>query len=395
MVKYGAIGSEMWSAGRKALKARRDLVRFSKLSDERRKIVFYSEGRNYWKYFEAVIQHLLSMGEYVSYLTSDFSDPILEGDGHQQLDAFYIGNGALRTVTFRLLKARVVVLTMPDLNSFHIKRSSAYDVHYVYLHHSPVSTHMIYREGAFDHFDSILCVGPHHEAEIRAWEALRKLPPKGLYEHGYGPIDNLIAVSKATTNRSGHNAGKRIKTLIAPSWGDTCILERGARPLVNSLLEAGHNVTVRPHPRTWEVSRKTVVELDDAFRDNTNFRLESEPYGFQTLIDADVMISDWSGAAMEFAFGLGRPVLFVDQGRKVRNSAWSKVGITPLEELYRSEVGMILEGSRVGEAARLVRELSDRTVDIALRAEMQRKKWVFNPGASGKAGAEIIQRLAN
>jgi hypothetical protein len=383
----------MRSPGRKAIRAWRDFSRFRTLPDERRKIVFYSEGPGYWKYFEAVVQHLLSMGESVAYLTSDFEDPVLGIGGNKRLEAFYIGKGALRTIAFAMLRARVVVLTMPDLNTFHIKRSSACDVHYVYLHHSAVSTHMIYREGAFDHFDSILCVGPHHVEEIRAWEALKRLRPKRLYQHGYGPVDNLMSLSKVVNNPS-QNSDRRMNVLIAPSWGSACILERGAAPLVNTLLEAGYKVTVRPHPRTLQLNRKIVRELERTFFGNRFFRIDSDADGFQALIDADVMISDWSGVAMEFAFGLGRPVLFLEYGRKVRNSLWSELGITPLEELYRSEIGVVLDGNQLTDVPRIVIWLIEHAADIAMRAEMLRGRWVFNPGQSGIAGAQIIRELA-
>ena len=61
----------------------------------------------------------------------------------------------------------VVVMTMPDLNQFQIKRSR-FSVHYVHVQHSLVSLHMIYRKGAFDHFDTVFC-SYHHIAEIRRW----------------------------------------------------------------------------------------------------------------------------------------------------------------------------------------------------------------------------------
>ena len=107
------------------------------------------------------------------------------------ISSFFVGNGIARTFFFAGLEAEILVMTMPDLQTFHIKRSP-YPVKYVYLHHSLVSTHMIYRSEAFDSFDSILCVGPHHLAEIKARETLYNLPCKELVQHGYGKLDKAI-----------------------------------------------------------------------------------------------------------------------------------------------------------------------------------------------------------
>ena len=125
----------------------------------------------------------------VGYLTSDPADPLLT-DPPAHVHGYFVGRGAVRTHVLNNLRAGVVAMTMPDLGTLYVKRS-AHVGHYAYIHHSPVSMHMIYREDAFDHFDSILCVGPHHPVEVRERESLAGLPAKQLFEHGYGPFDAL------------------------------------------------------------------------------------------------------------------------------------------------------------------------------------------------------------
>ena len=88
------------------------------------------------------------------------------------LHAFRIGAGAVCTWFFQTLKADVMVLTMLDLQNFHLKRS-LHPVHYVYVFHSMGSTHMVDHENSYDHYDSLLCVGPHHVEEIRRREQLQ------------------------------------------------------------------------------------------------------------------------------------------------------------------------------------------------------------------------------
>ncbi len=83
----------------------------------------------------------------------------------------------MRTVFFSTLDVDILAMTMPDLETFHIKRSQN-GVHYAFVPHSIVSTHMVYRNGAFDHFDTVFCAGPHHVAEVRKHEAMRNLPKK-------------------------------------------------------------------------------------------------------------------------------------------------------------------------------------------------------------------------
>jgi YidC/Oxa1 family membrane protein insertase len=84
------------------------------------------------------------------------------------------------------LRAKILVMDMPDLDTYHIKRSKAYPVHYIYLFHSMFSIHSYLRKEALDNFDTIFCVGPHHVNEIKATEKLYELKPKKIINYGFG-----------------------------------------------------------------------------------------------------------------------------------------------------------------------------------------------------------------
>jgi hypothetical protein len=372
-----------------------EVRRFIRLSSEWRRVVFYSEGASYTKYLRPIIDQLVSNeGIQVAYLTSDKQDPILVG-GHGRIAAFYVGSGIIRTWLFQTLRADVMVMTMPDLQTFHLKRSSICPVHYAYVHHSLVSTHRIYRMGAFDHFDSVLCAGPHHQREIRAWERLNGLPEKRLFEHGYAPLDWLSAAIGNNPAPPGRSASghTELSILLAPSWGQHGLLERGAGSIVDVLLRAGYRVFVRPHPMTTRVNGKAVDTLAATFREHNRFRVETDTSTMSALLNSDIMISDWSGVAMEFAFGLHRPVLFIDGFSKVNNVRWTEVGILPLEEFYRSAVGAVVSHDRLDEIPRIIESLWQNRVAYAARARTLAAQCVYNIGSSAKVGAGIIAQL--
>ena len=149
-----------------------ELKRFEKLSDFERSIVFYAENKASMDYFGSLISELTEkMNIQICYVTSVKDDPILDSK-NQRILAFYIGDGTVRTKFFLTLKARILVMDMPDLDQFHIKRSKIYPVHYVYLFHSMFSIHSYLRKGAIDNYDTIFCVGPHHMNEIRETEKI-------------------------------------------------------------------------------------------------------------------------------------------------------------------------------------------------------------------------------
>jgi hypothetical protein len=319
-----------------------DVIRFISLPKEQRSITFYSEGRNYWPHLEGIINELLDKSDlHVCYISSDKNDPGLFIK-HARYFSFNIDEGFFRNWLFENIDTYILVMTMPDLNQFQIKKSKN-KVHYVYIQHSLVSLHMAYREGAFDHFDTIFCAGPHHIKEIRAMEIKYDLPKKNLVEHGYGRLDSIIHTSK--NKLLTKNFIKKNKhALIAPSWGSEGTIESGkAEKLIDQLLELKFKVTLRPHPQTIKFSKNEIDKILAKHKNNSLFNYEKNVDGQESLHASDFMISDWSGAALDYAFGLNKPVFFLDIPRKINNPNYKDIGIEPFESFIRNIVGVIIQ----------------------------------------------------
>ena len=165
----------------KFFKALRDGQKFLKNEAAWNGLTFYSEGGSYAPYIMPMIDELANIGQTdVFYLTSDEMDPCYI-DPPKHVTSYFIGAGTVRTFVLNTMHSKVLAMTMPDLETFHIKRSPNVQ-HYNYFHHSLVSNHMVYRTGAFDHFDSVMCVGPYHSVETREWEKIRGLSRKKLFQ---------------------------------------------------------------------------------------------------------------------------------------------------------------------------------------------------------------------
>ena len=356
-------------------------------------IVFYSEGASYSPYLRPIIDALVDYYDNpVYYLTSDYFDPLLVSPP-AHVKSYYVGSQSMRTYVMNGLRAKVFAMTMPDLNTFHIKRSKKVK-HYTYFHHSLVSTHMVYREGAFDNFDSIMCIGSFQEEEIRQWERARELVPKKLFAHGSPPLDALITA--AVSNKiSAEGSSGSLRILLAPSWGKEGVIETRAVEIVAILLSAGHIVTIRPHPRTRQLAAAVLSDLNNKYGSHPNFKMNEDISVHDDLINSHVMISDWSGVAMEFAFGLEKPVIFVDVPKKVNNPNYRDIKAIPLEVWYRKEVGHVIQPNKLKDLPLILSKLqknadAQRTKILALR-----EKLFYNLGSSARRGAELLVEIAD
>ena len=371
---------------------RKELEKFNKLSLDERLIVFYSEDISSFVHFEQIIHELTEkMGCQICYVTSAKDDPILTSQ-NKRIKAFYIGLGAIRTKFFMELKAEVLVMTMPNLETYFIKRSKVYPVHYVYVFHSIVSTHTIYRKGAFDHFDSIFCVGPHHVEEISATESVYNLKHKNLVKYGYGLLDNL-QTNKSMKNQQRCTEDGKKKILVAPSWGKNGLLETKGLELVKILLDGGYHVTVRPHPMTIRKWSKTIKAIENEFKSNANFEIEKDVSTFESLYSAYGLISDWSGIAMEYAFACELPVLYIDGSPKINNSSYDKISCEALEITIRNLIGKVISPNELESLPKIIESTYENIDNFKTKIQEVRDKTVFNLGESGMNGAQEIVKI--
>ena len=372
----------------------KELHRFKDLEQSERSIVFYAESTASMVHFSPIIYELTkNFGRTICYVTSSPNDPVLTTKNDKIL-SFYIGAGSARTKFFIFLKADVLVMDMPDLELFHIKRSKVYPVHYIYVFHSMFSVHSYLRKGAVDHFDTILCVGPHHINEIRATEAVYGLKAKNLIEYGYGRLDTLMEEGSHIQQITNRVHDKK-HVLIAPSYGPKNLLESLGHEIADVLLKAGYRVTVRPHPITTRKSPSIIKTLEDKFQRNSNFILETDISSYDSFFSSHCMISDWSGVALEYAFALERPVVFVDVPKKINNPNFGDISCEPIEIKIRTKIGMVVQPDQLDKIPNMIESLYENLDGMRKQIQSARSQTVFNIGKAGKAGAKHIAQIAD
>mgnify|MGYP006436634569 CR=1 FL=1 len=153
-------------------------------------------------------------------------------------------------------------MDMPDLNKFHIKRSIKFPVHYIYIFHSIFSIHSYLRHGAIDHYDTIFCVGEHHELEIRETEKFYKLKEKKLIKYGFGRLDSLI---NEKDNYPEILSDTKNLILIVPSYGNKNLLEVCGIELIDILLKSNFKILLRPHFRIFDDSPELMNSIKENF----------------------------------------------------------------------------------------------------------------------------------
>ncbi len=371
-----------------AAKEKSDYKRFFSVVNKH--IVFYSEKNGFYKYFEGVIEYLLKHTNLtIHYVTSDPNDNIFELEKeNNRIRGYYIGEKRLITLMMKM-DADIVVMTMSDLENYHIKRSYVRkDIEYIYMFHYPLSTHMVLHTGALDHYDTIFCVGDFQIPEIRKQEELYHLPEKKLVVCGYGQLEKI----QQSYDSMDKQTGSQKQILIAPSWQEDNILDSCIDELLSELLGKGLNVIVRPHPeyvKRYKAKMDAIVKRYENYEGN-DLVFELDFTQNKSIFVSDVVITDWSGTAYESAFVTGKPVVFVDTKMKVNNPKYEELGIEPLEISLRDQVGIRLNPSDLSGAYEKISVLIEHQDEYIKNNIELRNKYIANYGQSSQIGARYI-----
>ncbi|MEG0339244.1 MAG: membrane protein insertase YidC, partial [Oscillospiraceae bacterium] len=375
-----------------AQKEKEDYKRFFK-DDNTKELVFYSESSGFYKYFDGIIKEIMSNSNLViHYVTSDPEDAVFNLN-NPRIIPYYIGN--LKLITFMMkLDADMVVMTMPDIESYHIKRSYVRKTtEYVYTDHGISSDNLSLRTHALDHYDTIFCVGPHQVEEARAIEALYNLPKRNLLKSGYCLLDDLSAAYEAMDKIEN----ERKTILIAPSWQEDNIMDSCLDALLSGVLDKGYRVIVRPHPQYVRLYAERMAAINAKYesRFDDNFAIETDFSSNVTIYTADLLITDWSNIGYEFSFATFKPTLYINTTMKVMNPEWQKIDIEPFDIRVRGQIGKAIELDCMDAVADTVAELLARTNEYHDIINEIKKESLFNLGNSGAVGGQyMIKRCA-
>ena len=368
------------------LREREDIDRF--YNTPNKLIVFYSEKSGFYNYFAEIIEYLLSHTKIlIHYVTGDPDDAVFHMN-QPNLIPYYVSDHSLGTF-FAQIDVPIVVMTMPDLQTYHIKRSVVRkDIEYIYVFHALMSTTMAYRKGAFDHFDTIFCVGPYQIREIRENEQKYNLKAKNLIEHGYGQLDRLLREHESLSKE----AHEIPMILIAPSHQPGNIMESCITELIERLYDAGYKVVVRPHPQFVKRNPEFMPALEKQYAEKTGERLifETNFSSHESIYSADLLITDWSGTAFEYTYVTKRPALFINTPMKVINPEYNQYENQPMEITFRKACGISIDPEEVSQIDEHVVEVFAKSDDFKIIIENFMHENVYNIGGSGQNGAKYI-----
>ena len=372
-------------------KAKADYKRFFGIVNKH--LVFYSESNGFYKYYKGIIEYILAHTNItIHYITSDHNDNIFELEKqNEHIKAYFIDEKRLITLMMKM-DADVVVMTVPDLDTYHIKRSYIRkDIEYVNVPHGMDSVNLTYRPKALYAFDTVFACGPHQYDENTAIAEMWGKEQKQV-KYGYCLLDAMIADYES----SPHPENETKTVLIAPSWQKDNIIDLCFDEVMASMRGKDYNVIVRPHPQHVRHAPQKFEMMKEKYKDDKNITIQTDFSSNDTVFNADILITDWSSISQDFAFTTKKPVIFIDTPMKIMNPDYKKLDIEPINIWIRNEVGRLVAVEDLETLDNVVRELLSKRGEYHEKIAALTERCVYNLGKSSEVGGKyLIEAVQN
>ena len=353
------------------------IIKIKVFYEKENDISFYDNVNAHSKFSYLLIEKLIKQNKVILFVGSKEHE--LLNSNISNLQVYFIKN----TCLLKLLNIPILITPATGYSSFCKPKGTKL----IHLFHSIVSTHYIYGDGAFDAYDIFFAVGPHHIEELKRTEKIRNWSNKVYLETGYPKLESLVKYE------NNMNCSDTKTILFAPSWGEYNILKLFGLKIIKKVIELGYSIIVRPHPHSFSQDIETIDKIKQIAEENDSCKIENSNYdGMSSYISSDLMISDFSGAAYEYAFGLLKPVLFIDAPIKVANNSKEQLNYKPMEVTCRERIGVITDlDSFTDNLKKLISNGDNWKEDI----KKVRKDFVFNPHNSIEIITNEIERIKN
>ena len=125
-------------------------------------------------------------------------------------------------------------------------------------------------------------------------------------------------------------------------------------------------------------------------RNNPQMEMDETADLLKRLSETDILITDRSGIALEFALGCRRPVIFIETALKENNPDWRKWELEPLENSIRDQIGLLVQPTDLSTIPLLIDNANQSKESFVAKMDTLKREHFYNSPAAYQEGVKYI-----
>ena len=162
--------------------------------------------------------------------------------------------------------------------------------------------------------------------------------------------------------------------------------------MLTELKDKDYDIIVRPHPQEVRIKAEKINGLVKKYKDVSNVTIQTDFTSNNPVMSADLVITDWSDIACEYAFTTFKPVLYINTPMKVMNPDWKDLTVEPINIYLRDKIGKNLDTDDLKDASSTIDYLLSHKEEYRKQISDNYERFVYNHGTSAEEGAKYIIR---
>ena len=367
----------------KFYKSFKTFIRLNRHFKNKKNLIFFSEGSHHWAHLEPLIKKIVN-DQKIIFLTISENDEGLNYK-HDKFFSFSINSIFFLNLFFKTIKSSIIITSLPDLGKYFFKKYNQNNNKFIYIFHSLASVHTQYNIDAFNQFDFIFVPSEYQKNELSLIEEKYKLKKKTIIEIGYPRIDIL-------RKKKSYNTNNFKNILIAPSWGEGSITQTIIFELIELLLkENKYNIIYRPHVMSFKKDIKVINNVLHKYKNFSKFSLDKSNSSIKTLLDSDILISDWGSTFIDFSLGLEKPVILFNTEMKLKNKDYKLITDKCVEIEMRKKLSFQLELNELKDLSNLLNNINKRLTEF--RDKISKNNFIYNLDNSIEKSCKAILKI--
>ena len=184
---------------------------------------------------------------------------------------------------------------------------------------------------------------------------------------------------------AGKNRKENLEFSSLPPIMDSCL-----EAILEQLLKRDWKIIVRPHPQYVRRNPVRTEELKRRYGARENLIFETDFSTNESQYTSNILITDWSGISMEYAFVTHNPCIFIDTPMKVLNPDYMRYESVPALLEIRDKIGVCFRPDDVAGIAGAVENMLSGALLPASEVAAITEQYVYHVGKSGQVGARYI-----
>ena len=208
---------------------------------------------------------------------------------------------------------------------------------------------------------------------------------------GYFYLDNIL--KKAKLNSADAN-----KVLFAPSWNynKKNLLEDHGLDIINILLKNKFSIILRPHPEHYKRSLKTINKIEEYYKNNNNFKIDTNSSNLDSLEKSQILITDNSAIDMEFGLIFERPIIYIQYSDKIHNEDYLRVKSKNIDDEFKNSVGNKLGIDNLNNLPNFINTIINNNSEKKAYISKFKEKYITNLNNSSEKAADfLIKKFIN